>query len=202
MNNTLRMLSLMAVFGLAACDEAMVPGELTEADAEALASVIMESMFSNSSDVPAAAAAVDGPQLVPFEFSTDVTFTADCPMGGAVTIDGSATIAGDTEAEGASVVYEVTHTHASCSGQDENGKQFTISGAPDLTFDFVAEFDGQTAGWEGSVEGAIDWEFDGMMGMCEVDYAFSGSATGEESVTAMLEGTICGYLINQSLTIG
>ncbi|MEM7415836.1 MAG: hypothetical protein AAF389_10100 [Gemmatimonadota bacterium] len=202
MKNTLRMLSLLAVFGAAACDEALVPGELSEADAEALAGVIMESMFSNSTDVPSQAPAVDGPQTVPFEFSTDVTFTADCPMGGAVTIDGSATIEGDTEAEGARIAYEVTHTHAACSGQDESGKQFTISGAPDLTFDFVAEVEGESVGWEGSVTGGIDWEFDGMMGMCEVNYAFSGSATGEESVTAMLEGTICGYLINQSLTVG
>ena len=36
MKHTLRMLSLLTVFGLAACDEALVPGELTEADAEAL----------------------------------------------------------------------------------------------------------------------------------------------------------------------
>ena len=148
------------------------------------------------------AATVDGPQLVPFEFSTDVEFSADCPMGGAVAIDGSAVIEGDTEQEYTRVAYEVTHTHAGCSAMDEDGMQFTLTGAPDLTFDFVAEFVEGTVGWEGSVNGGVDWEFDGMMGTCDVAYEFSGDATGEESFTAMLEGTICGYVITQSLSIG
>lgn len=202
MKNAIRLLTCAAVFGLAACEDTMVPGELSETDAEELASVIMASMFSNSGGVPGAGAAANGPQLVPFEFMSDIEVTAPCPLGGEVAIDGSATIAGDTETEETSVSYEVTHTHNACVAEGAYGNQFTVTGSPNLSFDFVAEIEGMTVSWDGSVSGGVMWAVDGMEGTCNVSYEFSGSATGEQDVSANVTGTVCGYSIQQSLTIG
>lgn len=197
---TVRFAALAAVFALGACDSALTStGEMSEAEATELAGVIMENVMSNSSAPPAA---VDGPQLVPFSSETSVEYTAECPLGGTLAIMGDASISGDTETEELEIGYTVSHTHNMCSAMGENGSEFTLTGNPDLELDMSVELIDGNVFWEGSIEGAVDWSTDGREGTCVVDYAFEGTATPQESMSASVTGSVCGFNLSHSFSMG
>jgi len=197
---SVRLAALAAVFAFGACGETLTStGDISEAEATALAGVIMENVIGNSGSIPSA---VNGPQLVPFEANTSVEFAAECPLGGTVAVMGDASVAGDTETEEFAVGYTVSHTHNACRAMGEDGSEFTLNGNPDLSLDMTVELVGETIDWDGSVDGAVDWMVDGREGTCVVDYQFSGAATLEQSVTANVTGTVCGFTVSQSFTVG
>lgn len=197
---TVRFAAIAAVFALGACDNALTStGEMSEAEATELAGVIMENVMSNSSTPPAM---VDGPQLVPFTSNTSVAYTAECPQGGTLAIMGDASISGDTETEELEVGYTVTHTHNACTAMGEDGSLFTLTGNPDLELDMSVELVEGVVSWDGSIEGAIDWVTDGREGTCVVDYTFEGTATPEQSASASVTGSVCGFTVSHSFTVG
>jgi len=56
--------------------------------------------------------------------------------------------------------------------------------------------------WAGSIEGTIDWETDGREGSCTVQMEFSGRDEADVTKTAQMTGTVCGFSISQSVSIG
>lgn len=199
-NYSVRITALAAVFALGACGESLTnTGDISEAEATALAGVIMENVIANSGSVPAA---VNGPQLVPFESNTSIEFTGECPLGGTVAVMGDASISGDTETEEAAIDYTVSHTHNACRAMGDDGSEFTLNGNPDLSLDMSVELVGETIDWDGSIEGAVDWAVDGREGTCVVDYAFVGTVTLQQAVTATVTGSVCGFTVSQSFSVG
>jgi hypothetical protein len=201
--NIVRSMALISAFGLAACGEdTVVPGELNEAEVQDLAGVIMQSAFTTSATVPAPAATVGGPQLVPYEFSSDVSTTAECPLGGEVAIVGELTVNGDTETESATIGYGVVHTHNACRAESEQGREFTLWGNPDMDLDFSVVIEGDVIEWGGFIDGNIDWQTDGKEGTCSIAYEFNGRSQGDSSIAGSVSGSVCGIQINQEINIG
>lgn len=197
---TVRLAALAAVFALGACgDDLTSTGEISEAEATALAGVIMENVIANTGSAPSA---VNGPQMVPFESNTSVEFAAECPLGGTVGIMGDASISGDTETEELAIGYTVSHTHNACRAMGENGNEFTLTGNPDLSMEISVEFVDEVIDWGGTIEGAVDWSTEGREGTCVVDYQFEGSATLQQSASASVTGSVCGFTVSQSFSIG
>ena len=57
--------------------------------------------------------------------------------------------------------------------------------------------------WQGSIQGIIDWETDGREGTCSVEMEFDGTQeVGTAAAAASMVGTVCGFNIDQSVSIG
>jgi len=201
-----RIFALVATVGFAACDETsdVVLGELTEFEAQQLAGVVMSATFNSSSSVPQQPAlSPDGPAAVPFEFATEIETVVQCPLGGVVDVAASLEVNGDTESEAANVQYSMTQIHDGCMATSEEGKTFTLWGNPSMNAAFTVENNGQgVVEWAGSIEGTIDWESDGFEGSCSVALEFAGRDETGASSAAELFGTVCGFSIDQSMSIG
>jgi hypothetical protein len=206
MNRTsVRFLSLVAAIGFAACGETsdLVMGELSEAEAADMAGAVMFATFNSSDDVPEPASGASGPQTAPFAFSTEVAGDVPCPMGGVVGVVGSLEVHGNTESQAGSLEYAVTQVHDGCMVMSENERLFTLWGNPSLSAAFAVENNGQgVVEWGGSVQGSVDWVTDGREGSCSVAVEFSGRQEGEASVSGDFEGTVCGFTLSRSFSIG
>ena len=201
-STNVRLFALFALLATAACDEALVPGELTETEAAELAAVIMESTFSNTAGL-AQPAQANGPAMVPVEFSQSVDTSLPCPMGGNVGVEATVDYYGDTDSQAFELDYSMTQTHDGCGATTENGRQFTLNGSPNLQLDIgIMSEDGQSAAWSGSITGAIDWESEGFEGSCSMTLEFGGSAAGESNANFEMNGSVCGHSVQQSLSIG
>lgn len=201
-SSNVRLFALFALLATAACDEALVPGELTETEAAELAALVMESTFSNTAGL-AQPAQANGPAMVPVEFSQSVDTSLPCPMGGSVGVSATFDYLGDSDAAGFELDYTMTQTHDGCSAASESGKQFTLNGSPNLQLDIgIFSQDGQSASWNGSITGAIDWESEGFEGSCSMTLEFGGSALSENSANFEMSGSVCGHSVQQSLSIG
>jgi hypothetical protein len=204
-NKLVRLMAVVAAVGLAACGETdLEMAELTEAEAQALAGLVLMATFSNTGDVPTQPSAVaGGPQAVPFEFSN--TFEGDfpCPLGGAVAVTAEFDASGDTQSEAGRIEYSMTQVHDDCGVMSEEHGQFNLFGAPSLTLDFVVENNGQgVTEWGGSVTGAVEWVNEGRTGTCTVALEFSGRQEGADALDALFGGAVCGFHVQQELSIG
>jgi len=196
---------LLASVAIGACGDSsdVVMGELTEGEAQQLAGVVMGATFSTSATVPQPALGPDGPQAVPFTFANEIETTVQCDGGGVVGIAASLEVSGDTESEAASIEYQMTQIHDACVVTSDDGSTFTLWGNPTMNAAFTVETNGQgVIEWAGSIEGSIDWESDGREGSCSIDMAFSGRDEAGASSVADLVGTVCGFSIEQSMSIG
>jgi hypothetical protein len=203
--NFVRLSLLLASVAFGACSDSssVALGDLSEAEAQQLAGVVMGATFSSSSTVPQPAATPGGPQAVPFTFATEINTTEACPGGGTVGIAAALEVSGDTETEVASVEYQMTQTHDACVATSEDGRTFTLWGNPDMSAAFTVENDGQgVVEWAGSIQGSIDWETDGREGSCAVTMEFSGRTQAGAAAAASLAGSVCGHAIDQSISIG
>ncbi len=178
-------------------------GNISEAEASAIAEFLLTSTYSNA--YAAAQPAPTGPQAVPFTFSSQTDVTVPCPLGGTVDVSAHITVSGDTEVEGGSISADMTEVHNSCQGeQDGTGIQFTLTGNPNLVSAFDAE--SSTAGdvtVTGSLDGTLDWETANDTGTCVIDIEYS--ASGNEvtgAATATVTGFVCGMSVTQSVQIG
>lgn len=69
--------------------------------------------------------------------------------------------------------------------------------------DLVVEIDGVgVVDWTGAIAGAVEWVTDGREGTCTLSLEFSGHAEGDGVGSAQLAGTVCGFSISQSVSIG
>lgn len=204
--NFVRLIALVATVGLGACGDGsdIVMGELSEAEAQDLAGVVMVATFSSTGSVPTQPAlSPDGPQAVPFTFAAEIDTTVQCPLGGNVGIAASLEVAGDTESSAGSVEYAMTQIHNACVVMSENGRTFTLWGNPSMNVAFTVQNNGQgVVEWAGSIQGVIDWQTDGREGSCSVAMEFAGrDEQGAQSVASMV-GSACGFSIDQTMSIG
>lgn len=199
-------IALVAALALAGCgdDPAVVnTGDLTEAEASAIAEFLLTSTYSNA--YAAAQPAPTGPQPVPFTFSSQTDVNVPCPLGGTVDISAHITVSGDTEVEGGTISVDMTEVHNSCSAEQEGTAiEFTLTGSPNLVSSFDAE-SGATGDVSvtGSLDGTLAWETANDSGTCVVDIDYS--ASGNEltgAATATVTGSICGVSLTQSVQIG
>jgi hypothetical protein len=199
-------MTVVAAAGLAACGEStdLVMEELTESEAQELAGMVLTATFSNTGDVPAPPSAVaGGPQTAPFQFSSSFEGDFPCPLGGSVAITADFDASGDTQAEGGRIEYTMTQVHDDCGVMSEQNGQFNLFGAPSLTLDFAVENNGQgVTEWGGTVSGAVAWVNDGRTGTCTVALEFGGRQEGDAALDAVFGGAVCGFQVQQELSIG
>jgi hypothetical protein len=203
--NLVRFSVLLASVAFGACSDSssVALDELTEAEAQQLAGVVMGATFSSTSSVPQPTAGPEGPQAVPFTFATEINTTEACPGGGTVGIAAAIEVSGDTESEMGSVEYQMTQTHNACVVTSEDAHIFTLWGDPDMSAAFTVENDGQgVVEWAGSIQGSIDWETDSREGSCTVTMEFSGRTQAGATAAANLVGSVCGFAIEQAISIG
>lgn len=196
-----RVLTLLALTGVAACGETLVPGELTEAEAMDMAGAVLVATFASTQAPPTQ----PGLAAVEFEWTADFDQTVECPLGGSVAIMSDVLVSGETESEMTRLDYTMTQTHNSCVVESEGGHEFTLSGNPDLALNLVVEIDGMESviEWGGDVEGTIDWQTEGKEGSCAVSFDFGGGLEGQStSVSGTMGGSVCGVQFERSFSIG
>ena len=207
-SRVVRIVALVASIGLAACGEStdLVMGELSEAEAQGLASAILNTTFS-STDVVAQqqpAQSPGGPQAAPYEYFAEFeALEVECALGGVVSISGSIDVSGDDETGAFLVDYSITQVHDGCVAVSEAESVFTLQGHPSLTLSFTADNNGQgLVSWSGTLQGSVHWVTDGRQNTCELALEFGGSQEGETAISGELSGTVCGFQVAQSFSVG
>jgi len=199
----LRLFSLVAGAALGACGESTgVEVDLSEAEAAALAEAVMQAaIFATSNGTGPALAS--GPAAAPFSSEGDVSFTAECLLGGTVDVDGSVEASGDDETGEGRIELSVTHDHQGCMVEAENGLVFTFDGAPALSLDLVLETDGESeVGWAGTIGGAVDWATEEREGRCTIALAFGGLVSNvENAIEISVEGQVCRRAVELSWSL-
>jgi hypothetical protein len=192
---------LVAGVAFAACGETdPIPSELTEAEAEDLAGVLMLATFDATSGESGLAPA--GPAATPYTYDASLSTDVQCPLGGVVAVTADVTVEGDTESEAATVDYSMTQVHDGCGVVSENDREFTLWGAPGLELDLLVASNGLgVVEWGGTVTGAIDWETDGREGTCEVALEFEARLEVEVSLDASLAGVVCGFDVSRTFSV-
>ena len=198
-----RTLALVAVVAVGACgdDDPVSSTTLSEAEAQELAGAIFTQSFFQAMTLDAGlpAQSVDGPQTV--TFNETVQATADCPLGGQLSLDGNALGDVDDQTGAGTIAYTMTLVHSGCVVQGDQGTQFTLTGNPSLVFSFDVTTDGgDNSSFSGGFDGAVGFSTSDADGSCGMDYGFAGetSTTGFSFSTT---GTICGIDVSQNLTI-
>ena len=201
-----RLVALVACVGFAACGDStdLVMDELSELEAQELASALMMATFTSAGALPQQpSAAPGGPQTAPAEYSFEFEGSVDCALGGSVGVVATLAVVGDTESEAGTVAYSMTQVHDACGVMSETEREFTLWGAPNMVLDFTVANNGQgVVEWGGYVEGAIEWVTEGRTGTCELDLEFSGREEGDAAMAADLAGSVCGFQVVHELDIG
>lgn len=202
---SVRIMALAASMAFAACGETtdLVLGELSEAEASDLAGAVVFATFQSTQAPPQQPVSANGPQAVPYTFSSSFESDVACPLGGMVAVSADFSAEGDTETGAGAVEYSMEQIHDACVVASEEGREFTLYGAPDMSLEFLVEHNAEgVVEWDGMVEGAIRWETDGRQNTCEVAIEFGGRAVAEQSVAGELVGTICGHSVQRAFSIG
>ena len=202
-SKSVRLLALAGVISVAGCgDDVTGTGGLSEAEAQELAAAVLTAAITSAFQVPVDLSPVDGPALAPYSFESEWEGTGECPLGGTAGIDAVMSISGDDETQESSVDYTISLIHNACVVQSSTGN-FTLSGNPSLVMTMNAESDGEgSSSYEGSLNGAIDWQHDGRNGTCPIAYSFSGSASVTGSGSYSVNGNVCGTSIQQEFNYG
>mgnify|MGYP003573483402 FL=1 len=199
-------LALLASMALTACGEdplSVNSGDISEAEAAAIAEFLLSSTYENAFST--VQTSPEGPQLVPFSFSTQADLDAPCPLGGSVAISAAVTISGDTELEGGTISMSMTQVHSACvARQESTGIQFTLSGNPNIvaSFDASSDTSGQMS-VSGGLDGALGWETAEGSGNCVIDLSYT--ASGNENagaISASVSGSVCGVSVSQDMQVG
>lgn len=219
MRSRLAIFTLAVAVPLAACggdDGVGLSGDpLTDAEAQALAQVVMSQGLEASQEAEAAASAArtagTSGASVPIEYDVDVT--APCPLGGtynvAGSLDGDVTFV-DAEIQTLDATYSLQHNHSGCGVPvqiDGSEVDFTLDGRPDVTHTYDISVDaGSSLELSGIIQGAVDWATgDGRSGTCPIDFTIdvSGFSLSETtgSLSVAVDGVVCGVSISESLTV-
>jgi hypothetical protein len=200
---TVRILAVLAAGALGACgDDGLGPEtELTEAEAAVLAEAVMQAAILTTATNTGGPQA--GPARAPFSTTVDVSFTAECPLGGTVDVAGEVHASGDDETGEGLLELSVEHKHHGCVVESEDGTVFTFEGSPQLEVGLAIEFDGEEElGWSGAIGGGVEWSNEELAGRCNVDLAFDGLVSGaEETLSISVEGTVCRQAIDLSWSL-
>jgi hypothetical protein len=204
MNRThVRGTALAMLLAVAACGDSAteVVGDLTQAEAAALAEVVAGTVISTFDEGGPMAGPALGPALA--TLSQQVSFEGPCEFGGTVAVAGELDIVTDDETEElTSLEYTVTQVHNGCVGESQDGLRFTLTGAPNVTANFLVETEGDLIAMNGGYSGAVDWSTDGKSGTCTLSVEFSLDLNlGSESASASMAGTVCGVNFSESVTV-
>ena len=211
-----RLAAVLLAISLVACggddDPVGMNDPLSEAESTALANILVFQITSFADDeVPFALplfalAPAATPAQAPYSITEQVSVTLPCALGGSMDLSGSSTVTGDTESDDVlSAIVSLVTVHRGCVAVDEGtGSQFTMTGAPNITF--TVELLGDiNAGLsvQGTAIGSVRWETpDDRVGLCGIDLSFASSLnflTGV--VTSTTEGQVCDEDISFSETI-
>jgi hypothetical protein len=195
--------ALLTVFVVAACgDDPTGTSNLTEAQAQEVASAVFTSAFLAFTQIPQEPpTAADGPALAPYSHEFSWEGTAPCPGGGNASVVASGTSSGDTESLAGTADIEFTSVHNGCVVQSASGP-ITLNGNPSIVVDMSYESDAEgDVSFDGGINGAVDYAFDGEDGTCSIAYAFSGSVAGQ-STSFSVSGNVCGVSIEQQVNVG
>ncbi|NNL31080.1 MAG: hypothetical protein HKO77_08665, partial [Gemmatimonadetes bacterium] len=159
MKSSVRMFAFVGMLAAAACgDDGVAPGNLTEEEAQELATAIFsQSLFDALTlNYEQPAQSPGGPQLA--MYTATVETTGDCPLGGTVAIDAVIDVETDDQTGAGTIDFAVDLVHAACVVQGDMGTQFTLTGNPDLGFDFLMTTDAEeNAEFSGGVSGSLMW---------------------------------------------
>lgn len=199
------LLSLLLVTGLAACDDGTGPeSSLTQAEAEALAQVLLTQTFSAGDPASATAPTSAAPvarQVV--DFSNEISVEVACPLGGSVAADVTTSGTIDAETGAANLQYTASQTHRDCQVQPEEAQEpFTLNGAPNLTSSLqFTRTAGGTFETGGSIVGSVAWSSGDRSGTCVVSLEFSGAGDDQGNVSFSLSGGVCSAQISQQVSV-
>jgi hypothetical protein len=179
-----------------------VVGGLTQAELEALAEVVGTSLVSSlaNEDGPMA-----GPALAPLaavRLQRELSFTADCALGGSLVVSGRLDANVDQAAGTGTLEYSLTQTHQECRVASEDGVVFTLTGAPHVTSSLVARASDQVLSVEGTYQGAVAWVTEEKEGLCSlsVELEIGLDLVGEATFAAM-SGTVCGVRFSRTVSV-
>ena len=216
-----RLAAVLLAISLVACggddDPVGMNDPLSEAESTALANILVFQITSFADDevpffalapaaTPAQAAAT--PAQAPYSITEQVSVTLPCALGGSMDLSGSSTVTGDLDLESddvLSAIVSLVTVHRGCVAVDEGtGSQFTMTGAPNITFtlELLGDFNAGLS-VQGTAIGSVRWETpDDRVGLCGIDLSFASSLnflTGV--VTSTTEGQVCDEDISFSETI-
>ena len=194
----------LALLSGACFDDGSSPeeGELTEAEAEALAALILDFGFQAGLEAQGGSAPA-GPRPTPHSFEFERT--EECEVGGLMTAEVSGQLEGDMETLDLDADIQIVLTPEDCGLRDEDsGQVFTIDGAPNLNSHWtISVSGGQSWTADGTLEGTIDWETEGRRGACRIDLDFeAGGEVETPTGTGSMSGTVCGAEVNETITVG
>lgn len=197
----IRGVTLAMLVAVAACGDSAteVVGDLSQAEAEALAEVVGATVFASTSEVPWAQGA---PARTPVSGSETVSATVPCELGGTVDVHGSLEYSGDTETV-IDATFGLTQVHDGCVAESQDGIRFTLDGAPNVSADMSLSVSQNDVSLEGMYGGAVDWSTDGRDGTCSLDVTLSVDMSNtSESGSASMAGTVCGVSFQRAVTVG
>jgi hypothetical protein len=195
--------ALAMLVAVAACGDSAteVVGDLSQAEAEALAEVVGATVFSSStSEMPGTQTAAPG--RAPIEGSESISATVPCELGGTVAVDGNLEYSGDTETH-VDATFAITQVHDGCVAESQDGIRFTLDGAPNVAANMSMSVSENELSLEGSFGGAVDWSTDGREGTCSLDVTLFLDMSGTaESGSVSMSGTVCGVSFEKAVTVG
>lgn len=198
--------ALLATVGLGACgDDGAGPGDtLSEQESAAMVAFILGESFGASGVQVSAQQVQDAPPLAraQVDFDESQTIVASCPLGGSVVVEMDASGFYDDASAAFEIDATQVQTHDGCSGQGEQGFQFTVDGAPNLTTELYMTQDesGQNATAEGSIAGAVAWSAGDRAGTCTMNVQFSMS-TSPEAGNFTISGSACGHSMTRNVSV-
>jgi hypothetical protein len=194
-------MALLAALAVTACGDSPTDalGDLSQEEAEALAEVVGQTVFSTWTE--AAAPAHGMAPVAALIIESDVAVEAPCPLGGQVAISGALVMDIDEATEDVTLDYSLTQVHQSCSAASEDGIVFTLDGAPNITADLFLESIGDALSMTGGYSGAVDWITGERAGNCSLSVEFSVQLNPTtEAGSGSISGTVCGTNFTQTMS--
>lgn len=196
--------AIALILAAGACDDSPTNvGDLSQAEAEALAEVVgaqvINGAFGASMEQGGAAA---GPAAATVNYDETVSFIGECELGGTVAVNGEFTGQADDQTGEGSFSFTLVQIHDGCVGEANDGTVFTLHGSPSVTAQLDMVVAEQMLSFDGSFDGAVDWETDDREGTCTIDVIFSVDLNGSmETGEASMAGSVCGIDFSRSLSI-
>ncbi len=190
---TRRLLPVLALLAIAACDDPTPPdaGRLTDPELANLSDAMVGDDFANTTaaaEIGVAPAATSTFSASPRSGTMDFTATWTCPLGGQISVAGTRTREWDFEAGTGSMDLSVTKTHLDCARQLP-ATTITLNGDVALLAHHEWERHARRGAQTMSLDGELGWvTADGREGTCTIDVdAVYDPATATRTVS----GTFC-----------
>ncbi len=199
-----RCAAVALIFAAGACDESPTNvGDLSQAEAEALAEVVGAQVINGAFGASQRGTAASGPAAAIVSYEESLSFTGECEFGGTVSVDADLQGQVDDQTGEGTVSFTLTQIHDGCVGESDDGTVFTLYGAPSVTAQLDMEVSEEMFAFDGSFDGAVDWTAgEDREGTCTIDVTFSvDTNAGMQSGSASMQGSVCGIDFSKSLSI-